>query len=52
MVSLIQNESKTDNRKTMIIFSFTTSALQARVQYVNFDCEIDQSEHSSSFTAV
>ncbi len=48
MVSLMQNEGKTDNRKTMITFTSNDLALYARVEYANIDCEINQSEHSSS----
>ncbi len=45
MVSLMQNESKTDNIKT-------TLELQARVEYANIDREINQSEYGSSLTPV
>ncbi len=52
MISLMQNEGKTDNRRTMIMFSSVDLALQARVEYANIDREINQSEHSSSLTQV
>ncbi len=42
----MQNKDKTDNRKTGDL------AFQARVEYVNIDCEINQSEHNLSLTAV
>ncbi len=52
MVSLMQNEGKTDNRKTMITFSFIDLVLHARVEYANITREINQLEHGSSLTAV
>ncbi len=48
----MQKEGKTDNRKTMILFLYNDLALQVRVEYVNIDREIKQSEHSSSLTVV
>ncbi len=52
MVSLMQNQGKTDDRKTMNTFSSNTLALQARVEYANIEQEINQSEHSSFLTVV
>ncbi len=52
MVSLMQNEGKTDNKKTMITLSCNDLSAPARVEYVNIDCEINQSEHGSSLTVV
>ncbi len=48
---LMQNEGKTDNRKTMITFLSDDFSTQ-RVKYANIDCEINQSEHSLSLSTV
>ncbi len=53
MVSLMQNEDKTNNRKTMIMFSFddfsTTLTLQARVECLFFGFLINLL-HNSTLT--
>ncbi len=48
----MQNEFKIDNGKTMITFLSDDLALHVRVEYANINCEINQSEHGLSFTAV
>ncbi len=52
MVSLMQNEGKTDNGKIMNTFLSDDISAPSRVEYANIECEINQSEHGSSLTAV
>ncbi len=52
MFSLMQNKGKTDIGKPRLHFCLMTLPLQARVEYANSDCEINQLKHSLSLTAV
>ncbi len=48
----IHTEGKTDNRKTMIAFSSDDFSTPSESRICDIGREINQSEHSSSLTAV
>ncbi len=51
-VGLMQNKGELITGKPLSRFRPMTLALQTRVIYVNIECDINQSEHGSSLTAV